>query len=138
MLWSHWGIGFRTSFRPRTDYAGLRYRPLFYDFNTIYEPLGNSRDIVPEFAGGLGGLNLRFYEPPNCDAFGGCSNSNTYIESSNHLQLRASAGIRVYLRGGFFVRPQADIHWVHNLFQFGRDWVPEYSVAIGYTFGRSR
>jgi hypothetical protein len=137
MLWPHWGIGFRTSFRTKSDYAGLRYRPLFYDFNTIYEPLGTSRRLVPEFEAGLGDVNLRFYKPPNCDSFGGCSNSNSYIESSNHFQVRLSAGFRGYVRGGLFLRPQVDIHWIHNLFQFGRDWVPEYSLAIGYTFGRN-
>lgn len=133
----HWGIGFRTSFRSKTDYAGLQYRPLFYDFNSIYEPLGNSRRLVPEFEAGLGGLNLRFYEPSNCDAFAGCSNANSYLESSNHFQVRLSAGVRAYVRGGLFFRPQVDVHWVRNFFQFGRDWVPEYSVAIGYTFGRN-
>jgi hypothetical protein len=137
MFWPHWGIGFRTSFRSKSDYAGLQYRPLFFDFNTIYEPLGNSREIVPELEGGLGGANLRFYEPQDCDDFAGCSSSNTYLESSNHFQVRLSAGIRGYVRGGVFLRPQVDIHWVRNFFQFGRDWFPEYSMAIGYTFGRN-
>lgn len=137
MFWPRWGIGFRTSFRSKTDYAGLEYRPLFYDFNSIYEPLGDSRRLVPELEAGLGGLNLRFYEPSNCDAFAGCSSANSYLESSNHFQVRLSLGVRAYVRGGLFVRPQVDIHWVRNLFQFGRDWVPEYGMAVGYTFGRN-
>jgi hypothetical protein len=135
-FWQHWGIGFRTSFRGKGNYAGLDYRPLFYDFDTTYEPLGISRRIVPEFQGGLGGLNLRFYESQNCDAFAGCSNANSYLESSNHFQLHFSAGLRVYVKDGLFISPEFDGHWVKNFFQFGGDFVPEYGVAIGYTFGR--
>ena len=133
------GVGFETSFRSQSNYAGLNYRPLFYDFNAIYEPVSNSGMIVPEFQAGLGGANLRFYENQSyCDSFGGCSNQNYYVESSNHFQLHVSAGVRLYVKGGIFIRPQVDAHWVNNFFQFGSNWVPEYSAAIGYTFGRSR
>lgn len=137
VFFPHWGAGFRTSFRTQSDYAGLRYRPVFYDFHAIYEPLGYSRSLVPEFEAGLGGVNLRFYESEGCDAFAGCSGSSTYVGSSNHFQLRLSAGLRVYVVAGLFLRPQIDLHWVNNFFQFGRDWVPEYGMAVGYTFGRN-
>jgi hypothetical protein len=139
MFRPHLGVGFETTFRTQSNYAGLNYRPLLYDFNAIYEPVSNSQRIVPEFQGGLGGANLRFYLNQNfCDSFGGCSNSNYYIESSNHFQLHFSGGIRLYVKGGLFVRPQVDVHWVNNFFQFGSDWVPQYGAAIGYTFGRAR
>lgn len=133
------GVGFETAFQSQRNYGGLNYRPLFYDFNAIYEPLPGSRTIVPELQAGLGGANLRFYLNQSfCDSFGGCSNSNTFLESSNHLQLHLGGGVRVYLRGGLFIRPQIDGHWVNNFFQFGSNWVPQYSMALGYTFGRSR
>ncbi len=93
----------------------------------------------PNFKPGLGGANIRFYENQSyCDSFGGCTNQNYYVESSNHFQLHFSGGLRLYVKGGLFVRPQVDVHWVNNFFQFGSNWVPEYSAAIGYTFGRSR
>lgn len=139
MFRSHLGAGFETSFRSQSNYAGINYRPLFYDFNAIYEPTSSSGRIVPEFQAGLGGANLRFYvNQSSCDAFGGCSSANYYVESSNHFQAHFSGGVRLYVRGGFFIRPQVDVHWVNNFFQFGSSWVPEYSAAVGYTFGRSR
>jgi hypothetical protein len=139
MLRPHWGVGFETSVRSQSNYAGLNYRPLFYDFNAIYHPIGIVGKVVPEFQAGLGGMNLRYYVNQNfCDSFGGCSSSNYYVESSNHFQVHFSGGVRLYVKGGIFIRPQVDVHWVNNLFQFGSNLVPEYSAAIGYTFGRSR
>ncbi len=64
-----------------------------------------------------------------------CS-SSTYLVSSNHFQVHFSAGLRVYIKGGIFIRPQFDIHYVNNFYQFGSGWVPEYGAVIGYTFGR--
>ncbi len=80
---------------------------------------------MPEFQAGLGAVNLRFYLNQNfCDSFGGCSNSNIFLESSNHFQLHLAGGVRFYVKGGIFVRPQIDGHWVNNFFQFGSNWVP--------------
>ena len=31
--------------------------------------------------------------------------------------------------------PQFDIHWVHNFYDFGTNWVPQYGVNVGYRFG---
>jgi hypothetical protein len=28
-----------------------------------------------------------------------------------------------------------EAHWVDNFSQFGSNWVPQYSMGIGYTFG---
>lgn len=138
MFRPHLGAGFETSFRSQSNYAGINYRPLFYDFNVVYQPISSGM-IVPEFQAGAGGANLRFYENQSfCDSFRGCSNQNYYVESSNHVQLHLSGGLRLYVKGGIFIRPQVDVHWVNNFFQFGSNWVPEYSAAIGYTFGRSR
>ena len=138
MFRPHLGVGFETSLRTQSNYAGLNYRPLLYDFNAIYQPLSSGM-IVPEFQAGLGGMNLRYYVNQNyCDSFGGCSNSNYYVESSNHFQVHFSGGVRFYVKGGIFIRPQVDVHVVNNLFQFGSSVVPEYSAAIGYTFGRTR
>jgi hypothetical protein len=138
MITPHFGFGAETSFRmSRGSYAGLTYRPTFYDFNGIYHPVSATKRIVPEFQAGLGGVNLKFYANQQyCDAFAGCSSSNSYLESSNHLQVHLSAGVRLYVKDGFYIRPQADVHWVNNFFQFGSSWVPEYGVAVGYTFGR--
>ena len=139
MFRQNFGVGFETSFQSQRNYAGLNYRPLFYDFNAIYSPSVGQRKIVPEIQAGVGGANLRFYLNQSfCDSFGGCSNSNTYLESSNHFQLHLGGGLRLYVKGGLYVKPQIDAHWVNNFFQFGSNWVPEYSMSVGYTFGASR
>jgi hypothetical protein len=136
MFQPHFGIGAETSFRASQGaYAGLNYRPTFYDFNGVYHPVAGKR-VVPEFQAGLGAVNLKFYYSQQyCDTFVGCSTSNSYLESSNHFQVHFSAGVKFYVKDNFFVKPQADVHWVNNFSQFGSSWVPQYGAAIGYTFG---
>lgn len=138
MFTPHLGVGVETSFRTsQGSYAGLLYKPTFYDFNAVYHPIaGNTHRIVPEFQAGVGGANLKFYyNQQYCDTFAGCSSSNQYLESSNHFQVHMMAGVNIFVKGGFFLRPQFDVRYVHNFFQFGSNWVPEYSGVIGYSFG---
>ncbi len=133
MLNSQFGVGGEVSFRfAQGDYAGLGYRPIFYDFNGIWMPKLGERHVVPELQAGLGGVDLKFYGgSQTCDPFTGfCSN---FLGSSNHFQLHASAGLRFFLTTHLFVRPQVDYHWVRNLNEFASSSVPEYSVAIGYS-----
>jgi hypothetical protein len=30
----------------------------------------------------------------------------------------------------------SDVHYVNNFFPFGSNWVPRYSVSLGYSFGK--
>lgn len=132
------GVGAETDFRfSQGAYAGLNYRPLFYDFNVIWMPTAHRfKRVVPELQAGIGGTRLSFYENSSyCDAFAGCSSSNAFVESSNHFQTHLSAGIRFYATEHFFIRPQIDAHYVNNFFQFGSNWVPEYGASIGWSFG---
>jgi hypothetical protein len=138
MLTPHFGVGGQMDWRfSQADYAGLNYRPTFYDFNGIWMPsLGSNKRIAPEIEAGLGAARLSFYYPQSyCDQFAGCSSSNTFIESSNHFQVHLSAGIRFYVTPHVFIRPQVDAHYVNNFFQFGSNWVPEYGAAVGWSFG---
>jgi outer membrane protein W len=136
MLTPHFGLGGEADFRfTQGGYAGLKYRPIFYDFYGIWEPI-KSKKVVPQFEAGLGATSLRFFAPSSfCDQFAGCSSSNTYVESSTHFQTHLGVGLNFYLTDHIFLRPQVDAHWVNNFFQFGTDWIPEYSVAVGYRFG---
>lgn len=140
MINQHFGIGAESSFRfSQGAYAGLQYRPTFYDFNGIYHPGKSSKRFVPEIQAGLGGVNLSYYYPTTyCDQFVGCSTSNQYLEGSHHFQVHAGVGLKVYTIGGVYFEPKVDVHWVNNFYQFGSNWVPEYSGVIGYTFGHSR
>ena len=131
-------IGFGAEYFSRFSqgsYAGLNYRPKFYDFNAVWKPLNKSKYVVPEFQAGIGGASLSFYYPQQCNAISGCSSSGI-AASSRHFQTHLGAGVNLYVKGGIFVRPQVDVHYVKNFFQFGSNWAPAYSVAIGYTFGR--
>jgi len=138
MITPHLGLGAETDFRfSQGSYTGLTYRPMFYDFNAIWAPTGRlHKRVVPEFQAGLGGTRLSFFYPQSfCDQFAGCSTSNSFVESSNHLQVHLSAGLKLYVTSHVFVRPQFDEHYVNNFFQFGSNWVPEYGAAVGWTFG---
>ena len=130
------GVSGETDFRfSQGSYTGLTYRPTFYDFNGVWKPKG-FHHVQPIIEAGLGGMNMKFYEPASyCDQFAGCSSSNQYLESSNHFQVHLSAGLRLYATHHLFIQPQVDAHYVNNLFQFGSNWVPEYGATVGWTFG---
>ena len=136
MLTPHFGIGGESDFRfSQSAYAGLNYRPVFYDFNAIYTPTRGFKRIVPQFQAGLGAVSLKFFYPQqSCDAFTGCSSSNSFLESSNHFQVHLAAGLRFYATSHVFFQPQIDAHYVNNFFQFGSNWVPEYSASVGWSF----
>jgi hypothetical protein len=140
MLTPYIGVNADVDFRfTHGAYAGLGYRPIFYDFNAIFAPTGRRlKRVVPEIQAGLGAVNLKFYTPSAsfCDAFAGCSGiGNNFYESSNHFQVHLAAGLRLYATQHLFFQPQVDAHWVNNFFQFGDNWVPEYSASVGWSFG---
>ena len=138
MFTPYLGVGGEADWRfSQGAYAGLGYRPLFYDFNAIIMPTGRKfKRVVPELQVGIGGTKLSFYENQTyCDAFAGCSSSNALVESSNHFQTHLEAGIRFYATQHLFIRPQVDAHYVDNFFQFGSNWVPEYGASVGWSFG---
>jgi hypothetical protein len=136
MLTPHFGAGAQLSWRAgEGTYAGLNYRPLFYDFNAIWQPVKTSR-FVPELQAGLGGTRIGFSaKSQSCDQLVGCSTFSLGSESSNHFATHAAAAVRLYATRHVFVRPAVDVHWVNNNFQFGSNWVPQYSIGIGYSFG---
>lgn len=137
MATQRFGFGGEFSLKPgKSDYAGLQYRPIFYDFNAIVHPVTSSKRIVPEIQGGLGGMNMKFYyNQSNCNAFAGCSNSSVYVQSANHFQLHAGVGVDFFVTPKIYVRPQFDLHWVNNFTQFNSNLVPQYGVMVGYKFG---
>ncbi len=133
MFTPSFGVGAEILLRFRQgDYAGLGYRPIFYDFNGIWTP-SLSKRIMPEFQAGLGGVNIRFYDAtqPYYDYYTG--QISTFTGSTSHFQLHAGAGLRFYLNPHTFIRPQVDLHWVRNLNEFRRYSIPSYSIAIGYS-----
>jgi len=136
MLTPHFGAGAQISWRAgQGDYAGLNYRPIFYDFNGIWQPVKTKR-FVPEVQAGLGGVRVGFSaNQTSCDALIGCQTFNAGSESSTHFQAHFAVAARLYVTPHIFLRPAVDAHWVNNFFQFGSNWVPQYSVGIGYSMG---
>jgi hypothetical protein len=148
MLWKHFGVGAEVSFEPgKSDYVSLpvagtglsadeiQSRSTFYDFNGIFVPV-RAKKASLQLAAGFGGMNLKFYENQSAStALTGNQNYNQYFGSSNHFQVHGGAGVQIYLTDHIFVRPQVDVHWVHNLSQFGRSTPIEAKVWLGYSFG---
>ncbi len=117
--------------------AGLKARPGFYDFNAVYEPITGEGRIVPVVEGGIGGSRLSLYFNQSACVTGACSSSSQVVATSNHFQVHAAVGVKIYVRSDIFIKPQVDLHWANNMDQqYSSNFVPQYTIAIGYTFGR--
>ena len=119
--------------------AGLKFRPGFYDFNAVYQPIsGSDSRIVPLIVGGIGGARIALYEVQTASVTGITSTSSYPVGlNANHFQVHAGVGVKLYVKGSIFIKPQFDFHYVTHLTdQFGRNWVPQYTVAVGYSFGQ--
>jgi len=150
MLWKHLGIGAEVNFAPaKQTYVSLQQqdvtqgvpsinltdRVTLYDFNAILTPVTSKRAVL-KLEGGIGGANIKFYESgTSTTAITGSQNFSQYFGSSNHFQVHGGVGVQIYIKEHLFIRPQFDIHYVHNLSQFGRNDIVRGSVWIGYTFG---
>jgi hypothetical protein len=143
-MWKpHFGFNGEYAFRfAQASYlpdAGLNYRPGFYDFNVVWEPTaGADKRIVPVIDGGIGGARIALYEVQSVSVTGITSNfSYPAGINANHFQIHGAVGVKLYVKGNIFIKPQFDIHYVTHLTdQFGRDWVPQITAAVGYTFGQ--
>lgn len=140
MFRPHFGVNGEYAFRfAQAQYlpaAALKFRPGFYDFNGVWEPVSGQR-IVPVVYGGIGGARIALYQSQTVSVTG-ISTTFSYPAglNANHFQLHGGFGVKLYVKPALFIKPQFDIHYVTHLTdQFGRNWVPEYTVSVGYTFG---
>ncbi len=140
MFRPHFGVNGEYAFRfAQANFlpnAGLKVRPGFYDFNAVYQPISGKR-IVPVVVGGIGGARVALYVAQTISVTG-ITSTFTYPAglNANHFQVHGGLGVKLYVKPSLFIKPQFDIHYVTHLTdQFGRDWVPEYTVSVGYTFG---
>jgi len=106
------------------------YRPIFWDFDGMYIPkLGPH--VQGEFSAGIGAESTRFYTNYlNCNAIT-CTNYTT----STHFMGQFGAGLKLYARGGLFVRPEVHVYLVKNNLEYTSPYIVRYGASIGYTFG---
>ena len=141
MITPHLGVNGEYSFRfaqaPYLPTEGLNARPGFYDFNAVYQPGTGTNRIVPVLEGGIGGSKLSLYVSQSGCISGICANPSQVVATSNHFQLHGAVGVKIYVKSDMFIKPQIDLHWVPHLTQqYGSDFVPQYTLSVGYTFGR--
>lgn len=134
LLKHHFGVGGEVAWRAsRNNYiaplTNQPYRPLFYDFNAIYAPK-LSKHLTAEVMGGIGWESIRFYQGfTTCGAF-----TCTDFFSSNHFLGHFGGGLRYYVWGHLFVRPEAHLYLVNNNMEFSSPRAARLGVSIGYTF----
>lgn len=132
LFWHNFGLGGEIYWKAnQRNYNGdptLPFRPLFLDFDAVYSPK-LARHTYLELVGGIGAIDTRIY----CQ---GCGNGyNTNYSSDKHFMGDFGAGIKLYPKGGFFVRPEAKLYLVNNNLNFSSARVARYGLSIGYTFG---
>jgi hypothetical protein len=133
LFWHNLGVGAEIYWKAtQGNYGGdptTPFRPLFLDFNAVYSPK-LARHTYLELVGGIGALDTRVY----CN---GCGNpySGTNYFSDKHFMGDVGAGLKLYPKGGFFVRPEARLYLVNNNLNFSSARIARYGLSIGYTFG---
>jgi hypothetical protein len=133
LFFHHFGVGSEVSWRAsRNLYQGYQpFRPILYDFNAIYAPpLGKHASL--ELLGGFGGISTHFYtQNYSCNLFT-CTNYATV----NHALGDVGAGIKLYVHGGVFLRPEFREYFIHDNYEFSSGHATRAGVTLGYTFGR--
>jgi len=106
------------------------YRPIFWDIDALYLPKLGPK-VQGELSAGIGAESTRFYTP-----FTVCGNfSCTNYQTSTHFLGQFGAGLKLYARGGLFIRPEVHVYLVHNNLEYTSPYIVRYGASIGYTFG---
>jgi hypothetical protein len=134
LAWHNFGIGAEVFWRATQSvynsplYGPIPYRPLFLDVDGIYAPKLASHTYL-ELSAGIGAMDTRQY----CN---GCGNGyNTNYDSDKHFMGDLGAGLKIYPKGGFFIRPEAKLYLVTNNQLFSSSYSTRVGASIGYTFG---
>ncbi len=124
------GVNAEVSWRAKRSLsqASEPFRPIFYDFNGIWAPR-LAKSVQGELMAGIGAESIRFYQNfLVCNSFT-CTN----FISSNHFMGHFGGGIRFYIMGHLFIRPEAHIYLVRHNFEFSSARAMRFGVSIGYT-----
>jgi Outer membrane protein beta-barrel domain len=110
--------------------GGQPFRPILFDFNGVYQPR-LSKKVGADLMAGIGWQTTRFYLP-FCTGTFSCTN----YTSSNHFLIDLGAGVRYYVWGNAFVRPEVRYYRVfNNTGDFSSDNIIRVGASIGYTIG---
>jgi hypothetical protein len=139
LFWHNLGIGAEVYWRATqgnnydvADFGtGVGYRPLFYNFNAVYSPKLASHAYL-ELVGGIGAFGTHLYACESGDC--GVSGGTTEVASSHHFDADFGGGLKLYLKHGFFVRPEARVYWINNNTNFAGSHATRVGASIGYTF----
>ena len=129
------GIGFDIAWRGAQGAyggsGGQPFRPIIYDFNGVFQPR-LSKKVGLDLSAGIGAQSTRFYSNTFTCNFVSCTN----YTSSNHFLVDVGGGIRYYVWGHVFVRPEAHYYWINNnTNDFTSNNVLRVGASIGYTIG---
>lgn len=110
--------------------GGQPFRPILTDFNAMYQPQIRKK-IGLDLMGGGGWQSTRFYLP-YCTSYFTCDN----FTSSHHFLVDVGAGVRYYVWGHVFVRPEVHYyHVINNTADFSSNDLFRVGASIGYTIG---
>jgi len=125
------GFGFETAWRgSQGSYFGQPFRPILSDFNALYQPRLNKK-VGADLMAGIGWQSTRYYLPYCTNGF----TCNNFV-SSHHFLIDIGGGIRYYVWGHFFVRPEAHYYYINNnTVDFSSNNVIRVGASIGYTIG---
>jgi hypothetical protein len=133
LFYHNFGVGMTAAWRAHQNIdqtAFQPFRPIFYEFNGVYQPPMGKR-AQADLQGGIGFESIRFYEPFfTCGAFSGCTN----FTSSNHFLGHVGGGVKIYVTNSVFIEPMAHFYFVHNNFEFSSGHAQRYGAQIGYSF----
>jgi hypothetical protein len=127
------GFGFDVSWKATQGVYGgtIPFRPILLDFNGIYQPKLSKR-VGLDLFGGVGLQATRFYSGNYTCDFVSC----TDFTSTHSFLIDAGGGIRYYVWGHVFLRPEVRYYWINNnTNQFSGNNVLRVGASIGYTIG---
>jgi hypothetical protein len=125
------GFQFETAWRAsQGSIFGQPFRPILTDFNALYQPR-ISKKVGLDLMGGIGWQSTRYYLP-YCTGTFSCNN----FVSSHHFLVDVGGGIRYYVWGHVFVRPEIHYYYVNNnTNDFSSNNIFRAGASIGYTIG---
>lgn len=126
------GVAGEVSWRAHQNlYQGFQpFRPILFDINGVYAPQFGKR-AGADLMAGIGVESVRFYTGQYVCSFTSCTN----YTSSNHFLGHFGGRLRLYVKGGFFIGPEAHLYLVRNNVEFNSGHLVRVGASLGYTFG---